>query len=377
MHVVCGVCGQHNPPERQFCTACNSYLDADSVRVDDSPEEIEADEPTVESVESHSDAPTRRDVSPSSDPAVRQPGTPQQPDAPSERVAPSPARRTASDVATVACPRCQTTNRAGLRFCRKCGQILSGPVQTSEQPLPVVAPPVRPSWWDRLTGSWSSGASREARAAYRQGLPRRYRLFRWGAAGLVVAVVAGLLLWRGTPFDWAKGVFYDLTNKTTAVDPHSVTAAALPSRPQDPDHPPANAIDGEPTTFWATAWSPAIERAVTTSPPACGQVPAGSQSLVLHLPSAVPLRGITVIPGLTDPKVRGLHWTPKSLQVLEAPGRCKTLTLQNTGTSQTFGLDSVTTDTVTVTVVDANPPPRGQVDRTTALTEVTLLRRPS
>lgn len=441
--VICLECGGRNDPDRRFCKRCGSTLDlvALSGRSPHAPGDagsssaipgvpapprpgsmpgpaIPPDVPGEGTGAPRAEAPT--DVGgatagglvarPPSAPVPAAPRVEARPPAPLPGVAPAPARgvqpaepkarpaparpqRAEPDVAPggPTCPDCGTANPPGRRFCRRCGTGL--PAGATPAPAGAGVGATRRSWWrrfvDRLRGPVGrdgddEGArpARSARAAYRRSLDVRFRVLR------VLAVLAGLGLLAGglglvglNPISGARGLWDRFFPRYERIG--ELRATVQPEGTIEADFPPGAAVDGDPSTAWATTWllepdAPAAA-ACASGDEADGGDEAASDAggagddavggetaalqggaaagLVVNLPQAVEVAKIEVQPGLEagDPARAG-QWRPTLLEVRFDDGTCETVELDDAAGIQDHRLDGPQTTTVRVRVLDAAPP---------------------
>jgi hypothetical protein len=305
-----------------------------------------------------------------------------QPAEPKARPAPARPQRAEAEVAPggPTCPDCGAANPPGRRFCRRCGAGL--PADT----VPAAAAGVdvsRRSWWrrlvDRVRGRTgrdgdAEGArpARSARAAYRRSLDARFRVLR------VLAALAGLGLLAGglglvglNPISGARGLWDRFFPRYERIG--ELRATIEPEGTIEADFPPGAAVDGDPTTAWATTWllePDAPTAAACTSGDEAGggdgadgggatdELQGGaSAGLVVNLPQAAEVAKIEVQPGLEagDPARAG-QWRPTLLEVRFDDGTCEVVELDDAAGVQDHRLDGPQTTTLRLRVLDAAPP---------------------
>ena len=213
------------------------------------------------------------------------------------------------------CPRCGVANDAALRFCRKCGLALSGPVLHDDGPSRP-EPAERIPWWRRWFRPGDK-TRRAARRAYRHSLPLRYRLVRWVLGLLGVGAIVGAMTVIGqNPVGWVTDRINDLRGSLVQVeglqaytapqggaDPVATSGAADPSgadaAPAAPDT-AENVLDNLSDTAWATAWSAANQTNPADAPCVAPSSPsaAGAPGSILIVPSGtLTVREISVAAG--------------------------------------------------------------------------------
>lgn len=371
---VCQDCGQPADRDAEFCPSCGAYLDWSAVegRQEARPVGIvPAPEPTTAAAGG-----TTARQPPAATPSS---GT-QQADGQVRSAAAAapviPTARAAGDSAPArppaagGCPRCGTDNPPERRFCRKCALEFSPPAAAGGWTTSSRGP--RIPWWRRWFGGHRTPAERRALHAYRRSLPTRYRVFRAVTALLAVALL-GAAVWavNADPIGWAHARWYDFQN---TVEPVRDVQAALD--PSDAEvrtaFDPANAVDGDAGTAWATAWIPGDPSAT------CSAEQRTAERLVLTFAGGVAdVRELRIEAGLSEgDERRPLQHRPKVLEVRSSDGTCQTLTLDDVASVQTLALDEpVSTDVLLVDVVDVHPAPPGTTDLV-AISEVVPLQRP-
>lgn len=335
MQRSCPECGHPQPADSEFCASCEAYLGWSG----------DEDQGVVEE-------PTRE---------VAQ----------TTRIATVPATAAGSSAADPAprgvqhCLRCGAENAPELRFCRRCGQLLSATPAagrgTSAEP---------PPWWRRwLPGG---GTSREARSAYRSSLPLRYRVVRvLGLALLVLAAVGAWTAWQHDPVQWVRQQWYALRGTLVEV---SVDEARASTQPPDVDAASASlAVDERPGDAWSTAW-PADTPDVELAAEACADVPRGTATLVLPLQQVSTVRGLDAATQIT---LSGGDRMPRVVQ-LQVGDACRQVELDESGEQQRVTFDDpLEGDLVRVSVLAAYPPAAAQArPQRVFLGEVRLLQRP-
>ena len=420
--VICLECGGRNDPDRRFCRRCGSTLDLVALSGrrprppgDDgassgipgvpwspsSPPRPGPDDgagrPAAPRPEGPADVggTTAGGLSarPPSAPVPAAPRAEGRPPAPLPGVAPAPARgvqpaepkarpaparpqRAEAEVARggPTCPDCGAANPPGRRFCRRCGAGLpAGTVPAAAAGAQVR----RRSWWrrlvDRLPGRTrregtgdAEGArpARRARAAYRRSLDVRFRVLR------VLAALAGLGLLAGglglvglNPVSGGRSLWDRFFPRYERIG--ELRATVEPEGTIEADFPPGAAVDGDPTTAWATTWlleSDAPPAAACTSGGDAGgatdELQGGAAAgLVVNLPQAAEVAKIEVQPGLeAGDAARAAQWRPTLLEVRFDDGTCETVELDDAAGFQDHRLDGPQTTTVRVRVLDAAPP---------------------
>lgn len=373
---VCQECGEPADPDAEFCLRCGAFLEWSSLEGDDARQEptarvaehAVAGGPASATAVVPSDA---RAVAPEPDAVVAEAVS-----------APVPVRRPAAESASVRtvtepvvavapadrCPRCGTANQPELRFCGKCAQELGrAPSPTGWQARPSGRVP----WWRRILNRGRSPSESKALRAYRRSLPMRYRVIR-ALGGLLALVLVALLVWaiRGNPISWAKARWYDVRD---TVQPVAVSGAALdPADAQvRPEFEPTAAVDGDPASAWATAWTDGAQ------PAACSGQRGSIEALVLRFGEVADVRKLRITAGLpsADPGRLG-QFRPRLLEVRSSDGTCQTLPLADVATAQTLELtQAVSTDLLRIDVLDVYAPETAGSDLV-AVSEVVPLRRP-
>jgi hypothetical protein len=199
----------------------------------------------------------------------------------------------------------------------------------------------------------------------------RYRVIR-ALGGLLALVLVALLVWaiRGNPISWAKARWYDVRD---TVQPVAVSGAALdPADAQvRPEFEPTAAVDGDPASAWATAWTDGAQ------PAACSGQRGSIEALVLRFGEVADVRKLRITAGLpsADPGRLG-QFRPRLLEVRSSDGTCQTLPLADVATAQTLELtQAVSTDLLRIDVLDVYAPETAGSDLV-AVSEVVPLRRP-
>jgi hypothetical protein len=180
------------------------------------------------------------------------------------------------------------------------------------------------------------------------------------------------MIWaiRGNPISWAKARWYDLRD---TVQPVAVSGAVLdPNGAQvRPDFGPTAAVDGDPATAWATAWTAGAR------PAGCSGDRATAEALILRFDQVADVRKIRVSAGLpADDPSRLTQNRPRLLEVRSSDGTCQTVPLADRATAQTVRLqEPVSTDLLRIDVLDIYAPETAGSDLV-AVSEVLPLRRP-
>ena len=328
------------------------------------------------------------------------------------------------------CPRCSVVNDADLRFCRKCGQALRGPVLQDGGTFRPQPPPERVPWWRRWLRP-GDNTRRAARAAYRHSLPVRYRLIRYGLALLGVGAIVGALTFIGqNPVGWVTNQINNLRGSLVQIDglqaytepevtgapstaptsdsaPGSTTGAttgagpstggaptsgaaqsnsAVPTTPAPPTSAaPAvdtaeNALDNLADTAWTTAWSAADQLNPADAPcvsPSTASAAGAPGSLLIVPSGAVTVREVAIAGGLAKADSRRMQqWRPKTVQLAFSDGTCQQITLTDTDGLQQLKIDPVSTTQLRLSVVDAYPPVPDQPIDQLAVTDLRLFQRP-
>ncbi len=344
----CDTCGEINAADASFCLFCGAYLGWDAApRTQGQPAQPAAPE-QPDHVAHPSDAPA-----PSTPPPGQQraePGSAQstQPQAPQS--APStPAASTAEQpVQSVpasgrSCPTCGKDNDSSLRFCSRCGLTLTAAATGTSRLAPAAATSPQ-------KGHFGGSEDRAARRAYRRSLPPLYRWRRVALSLLALVVLVGLaFLLAGNPVQLAKQGWYELTDRTERIE--GVTA----SSPGQSERSPENAVDRNPSTYWARAWNP--EQGETEG---CAEAEnAGALVLSWEVPTRV--RELRVDAGLREVSDRDKQHRPRTLLVsFRGPGdserSCEKLTLSDDPARQTIGLDTGSeVDSLTLSIGSVYP----------------------
>jgi hypothetical protein len=374
---VCQECGEPADPDAEFCLRCGAFLEWSSLEgADDTRQEpaVRAADQGVSGGMASATAvvpPETRTAPPEPEglaPDVLLPPVPVQRPA-AESAAVRPVTEPIGAVgATDRCPRCGTANPPELRFCGKCAAELGrAPAPTGWQ----AGPQRRLPWWRRLLTRGRSPSESKALRAYRRSLPMRYRVIR-AIAGLLVLVLVALAVWaiRGNPISWAKARWYDLRD---TVQPVAVSGATLdPAEAQvRVEFEPQAAVDGDPASAWATAWTAGAQ------PAGCSGEHATAEALVLRFDEVADVRKLRVAAGLpADDPGRLAQNRPRLLEVRSSDGTCQTLPLADRASEQTLELTKpVSTDLLRIDVLDVYAPESAGSDLV-AVSEVVPLRRP-
>lgn len=384
MEVICEACGVANRPGTEFCLFCGAYLAWDrsvlipprgpaqppAARPPASPASGPASDPYTPAPPATPPAlvgqPTPLDPSRPGVAAPAPPLPPAPPEGPRQDQAPA---RTAVWPTTAAgpsiaaggsCPSCGRVNDPSLRFCAKCGQVLSNPV--ASQPSGVRR---GESAWSRVSAS----RDRAARRAYRRSLPPLYRWRRVLIGILVVALGLGGMRAVGRhPVRWAVEHYYDLRKTTVIVG--GVQASVDPPDASVPNSNPA-ALTDLSVAAWTMTWTPA-EQGTT-----CGGAP-GTGVIALTLPPTR-IRQINLQAGLlaTDAN-RPLEFRPQSLGVSFDGGPCHNLPLADKPDWQDLTVDSgVQVRTVRIGVDTAYAARADGGQPRLSITEIVLRARPT
>lgn len=373
MNDICTSCGEPNPPGTQFCLFCGVYLGwAEPAR-----ETETGEDPGSGAALEPGGPPAASDITgpvPMADQTLVLPpasggapagaalagtapaGTPAAPTGPNGIPTTTPPAAPVSQGPT--CPACGRAIDPTRRFCGHCGQVLA-----TGQPARN-APSRGRNWWQRLLRS----DSRLARRSYRKSLPP---LVRWRRAGVTVVVAAllvgGFTMIGRDPIGWAVDRWYDVTNRLDPVT--SVSATALPEDSVIGENSPNGLLDADAGTAWVTGWTPPEGR------PACGESRGGR--VVLSFP-ATRVREMQVITGVSDPSQRPLQHIPTQLHVVLPDGSCRSITLDRSAELQQVAFDTGEPVTqLTVSVGEAYTSDDERVQDVAALTQLTLLARPS
>jgi len=380
--LICESCGVANRAGTEFCEFCGVYLAWDrSVLVSPDPKPTPAaPRPATPTAPVHQPHPAPEAVTQplpvdasrpgvaSAAPPTSPPPPPGPPAGPGPAPAagwsaqgwPAPGPGTPPPVTTGGgCPSCGRVNDPSLRFCAKCGQVLSS------QPAAQQAAAGHSSTWNRI----SQSRDRAARRAYRRSLPPLYRWRRVIIGFLVVTLGLGGLTAVGRhPVRWAIDTYYDLSNATVIVD--GVTAAVDPPTATAAGSDPA-ALTDVSVSAWTMNWAP------TEQGTSCGGAP-GTGKVVLSMP-ATRIRQIDLQAGLQDTDSnRTLEFRPQSIGVSFDGGPCRNLPLQDVAGWQMIEVDSgVAVSTVQIGVDTAyEAQPDGAQPRL-SITEISLRSRPS
>ncbi len=452
---ICPDCGERNVGRVEFCAACGAFLawDGPAETADVPPPAtgpvVATARPAAGSAAppAASSAPPRQTVSgyppagatPVAGPAAGTRPSPaqQQPMTggtfgapPTARPAPAtmPAAPPPPPPPDAPCPRCGVTNNPALRFCRKCGLALQGPV-LHDAPAPrAPATAERVPWWRRWFGSGTGNTRRAARAAYRHSLPVRYRVLRWVMALAGVAAVVGLLAVLGrNPVGWVTDRIEDLRGDLVQVsgitayaepvagaspaggptadagaagqtgDPVPVgttpsgsvvpSGAAVPSTAAGPgaDGPGAqgaapNLLDNLADTAWTTPWSAEVRQVAAQGqcvPPGTITGLGAPGSVVLVPPQPVAVRQLSIAAGLGKDDIRRpQQWRPKTIQLAYSDGRCQQFVLTDVDGLQQVAVEPVDSAQIRLSVVDAYPPLSDQPTDELAITDIRLFQRP-
>lgn len=266
------------------------------------------------------------------------------------------------------CPRCGTPREPGRRFCERCGFQL---VATTRADPPAAAAAAPAPWWRRWFSPKGS-AERSARRAWRRSLPMSFRIRRWVAGVVAVALVGGGLSLIGrNPVGWIVDRYHDLRGTVEVVA--DVNAATQPASAEIPSGPAAAAVDSDPLTAWLTYPHP-VPAGVTCLPPE--SIDQGSDgSLLINLGGVRRVETVVLYAGLPtgDPN-RLTQPRPKTLQVGYAGG-CRILAVADDGGEQRLAAE-FTAESVWITVTDVWPAASGDATQPVSLSEVTFLARP-
>ena len=383
MDLTCESCGVANPAGTEFCEFCGVYLAWDRsilvpppAKSTPSPANQFTPTPPVYQPQPPSAAVTQ--PLPTVDaarPGVAAPAPPVAPPPPpappvGPTLAPAAAGWSAqgwpasgpaaSPPAAIAggCPTCGRVNDPSLRFCAKCGQVLSS------EPKAQQTAAGHSSTWNRI----SQSRDRAARRAYRHSLPPLYRWRRVIIGFLVVTLGLGGLTAVGRhPVRWAIEKYYDLRDTTVivggvkaSVDPPTATATG-----SDPA-----ALTDVSVSAWTMNWAP------TEQGTSCGGAP-GTGKVLLTVP-ATRIRQIEVQAGLLEADSnRTLEFRPESIGVSFDGGPCRNFSLQDAAGWQTLEVDSeVAVSTVEIGVDTAYAAQQDGAQPRLSITEISLRSRP-
>jgi ribosomal protein L40E len=344
---VCEACGARNPVDAEFCQACGAYL-----RWEGAARPVTDDDLRQAQASRGSDSPSG---SGRGETLTREADRTQ--DRPPSAGQPFPEQRP--------CPRCGTPSESGRRFCRRCGEPLSG-----QAPLLAPVPATQRPWWRRWRGT-EDEAARASRAAYRRSLPMRYRATRWLLAVAVLAVAVGAFAVADrNPVGWVRGQLADLREST---EPVPVTASVLLPERVIPEYPAANVTDAFRDSYWAAPWTDVEEQVNSCSRP--GDVQPGNV-LTLQLDGEQPLRELWVTPAPPegDPQ-QAQWWVPTAVMVTFDDGRtCARMPLEAKSEPQRLRLKQ-NASRVNLSVVAADAPEQPRPDSLVGLAGVELRRR--
>jgi len=371
---ICPECGEAVTRDTEFCLRCGAFIDWDDADQPPAPQRgTEPVAPAGAAAPSSDVVPETAPVPPPREPAADRRTAEQRVgvgsgsaaargDEPAGR--PTVVQQPVTEPAESGCRRCGTPNPPELRFCRKCGlEFVTTKVATPWDARPRPRLP----WWRRLFGGSRTPSERAALRAYRRSLPMRYKLFRAGAGLLALLLVIGAVVaLRHDPIGWAKARWYDVTDTVQTVQ--GVTAASDPAGTEVEGFPPADAVDRNPGTAWATTWVGAGDSK------GCG-APQTTAALQLTFPTPVDLRRLRVLGGLPsgDPDRLSQH-RPKAVELRFSDGDCIVKELKDSGDMQTVQLaEPVSTTSLRIDVVDIHP---SDGATKVAISDVELLQRP-
>jgi len=277
------------------------------------------------------------------------------------------------------CTQCNSVNDPGRRFCAHCGAVLDPSGTTG--PAGMAYAGIRLSWWQRLmarlrgdhrdvpmtaTGTSSSPARpvsdadrrQQAKAAYRQALDVRYRVFRVMALFGVVGVLAASMGVAGvSPIGWARDRWRDLFPRYDYVE--EVTATVDPATLERPDFPGTAAVDEDHDSAWGTGWQLAPDADPAKG---CGETPGtggAETALVLTLPEPSRVDKFEIQAGLPkgDPD-RPNQWRPTLVEVRfdDPDATCEVLKLSTEAGFQSKKVEVEDVTSIRMTILDAAPP---------------------
>ena len=337
--LICGSCGEANPPGSQFCSSCNTFLAWDRAVV------TRPDQHTATAGGSAAPAAPAGSGAPA-------PPTPPQPDPGWNAPPPTwglPGAYGAWDAPTAPqppeapgwggyaesnCPNCGLQNTPDRRFCARCGYGFASS-------LPAAA--------SAGAGQGFTGAAAQARAArkaYRRSLPPLYR-WRRVIIGVLVAALAGagLVVTGRDPIGVARAGWHALNKRyvkvtpvQASVDPEGATAAGSN----------VGALVDSSVQEWTMTWQPSAESA-------CGAAADTGTIVLSFAPTRV--RRIQILPGLdkSNPQ-RPLQLLPQAIGITFDDGRCHPFTL-TTKAEQLLTVDSGTkTSTVRIGIGSTSSP---------------------
>jgi hypothetical protein len=372
---VCNVCGEQTAAGVQFCTSCGAFLGWTESGAGATPPGAPPAGSTAPA------APTLTPMAPrAGTPLAAPPAAPTAPPAaPSGTASSTTALSPPTSVATSrletatgpltgpACSQCGTRNDPSRRFCRTCGHFVGRPTHSGDA-LPVAA--ARLPWWRRLLPRRTTQEKR-ARRAYRRSLPVWVRLRRWLVAAVVVVLVGVYLTFVGhNPVGWAKQQWYALRGTVTAAK--GITAGTDPPSADPRSVLAAKAVDGDV----ATSWQVNFAGGPTATGTACART-VGEPALVLSSPKPITVRGLRLVTGVSDPAQRLLAPRPATLDLEYSDGSCRSITVKDDAAAQQVSVPAQTTTVVRITVAAAYPAQGGSTSTAVAISEVSLLVRPS
>lgn len=275
------------------------------------------------------------------------------------------------------CPRCGVVNDAELRFCRKCGLSLRGPV-LQDDGARSTPPPERLPWWRKWFRP-AENTRRAARAAYRHSMPLRYRMMRWVWGLLGLGAIVGVFYALGqNPVAWVQNQIANFQNSLVQVA--GLQAVAEPADPNATENTAQNALDNLSDTAWTTTWTQASQLNPANAPCLSPSTPsaAGAPGSIVIIPSGpTTVREISIAAGLSKGDARRLQeWRPKTVQLAFSDGTCQQISLADNETLQQVKIEPVETTQIRVSIVDAYPPLPDQPIDTVAITDIRLFERP-
>lgn len=364
MDVICESCGVANRQGTEFCLFCGAYLawDRSVLVARPTPPIPSAPAPPAATPTYASEPPAAPAPAPDPPPPPVMAAPPVGPPPPMPEPRPTQPAPAAPTITASSpgcpCPSCGRVNDPSLRFCAKCGQVLSAgaAVQSTTGSIPV------------RNSSWWSKRDRSARLAYRRSLPPLYRWRRLIIAFLVAGLGLGGLVAIGRhPVRWAVDRFYDLRGSTVIIP--NVQAAVDPLAASAPGSDPA-ALTDLTEAAWTMTWAP------TSSGNTCGGAP-GTGVMVLTLPTATRVRQVDLQAGLLASNAdRPLQFRPQSVGITFDGGPCNSFPLTEPAGWQFLTVDSRVPVTTVRIGVDLAYPARADGQPLLSLTEITIRSRP-